>query len=582
MSNRKEWSFSVRDVVAGYDRQAEELAERYERFAFENVHAEVLDLLPEAGGSVLDVGAGSGRDAAWFASEGYRVAAVEPSSKLREAARARHKNPNINWINDRLPSLKEVLRSKLTFDLVWLSAMWMHVPPKHQRRALRKLVSVMSPGASMMISLRYGPPDPSRPMHEIRLDELESLARDCGLQIARETEREDLQKRPGVSWKIVWLRLPDDGTNALPLLRHVVFNDRKSSTYKLALLRVLVRIADGASGYASEGENGRIELPLGLVALYWIRAFRPLIERGFPQLGGRTGMSFAKEAFRGLFSRSQFDLKVGQVFSGQDAENLVTAMREAADCILRMPAHHITFPGSTENVFHGALKRKPRYNGRVFDALRIDDEFLWSFGTFSMPEKLWRAMTRFAPWIEPAIVAEWIDVMRSYQREGPTSWEQLMAGLEWLDPEHDTSLVRRRVEELRKDNLPIYCVWTKKHLRRSIAIDHCFPFAAWPCNDLWNLLPSHPKANGSKSDRLPAPDLLLRAKPLVLEWWDAAYCRDKVLEKRFLDESSSALPLAKTEGRVVTPESIFNGLMVQQSVLKRDQQLEEWAPQIRS
>ncbi len=236
MGDRREQSFSVRDVVAGYDRQAVELAERYEQFAFENVHAQVLDLLPEAGASVLDVGAGSGRDAAWFASEGYQVTAVEPSSKLREAARTRQTSPNIHWINDRLPSLKEVLRSKLTFDLVWLSAMWMHVPPKHQRRALRNLVSVMSPGASMMISLRQGPPDPSRPMCEVRTNELERLARDCGLQVTAETGREDVQERPGISWKIVWLRLPDDGTNALPLLRHVMFNDRKSSTYKLSLL----------------------------------------------------------------------------------------------------------------------------------------------------------------------------------------------------------------------------------------------------------------------------------------------------------------------------------------------------------
>ena len=565
-------------MVAGYDRQAQELAERYEQFAFEQVHEDVLDLLPDPGASVLDVGAGSGRDAAWFAANGYRVTAVEPSSMLREAARALHRSSNIHWMNDRLPSLKEVLRSKLTFDLVWLSAMWMHVPPRHQRRALRKLASVMSPGASMMISLRQGPPDPNRPMCEVRVDELERLARDCGLQVTQETLREDLQERSGVSWKIVWLRLPDDGTNALPLLRHVVFNDRKSSTYKLALLRVLVRIADGASGYAMEGENGRIELPLGLVALYWIRAFRPLVERGFPQLGGGAGMSFAKEAFQGLYSRSQFDLRVGQQFKGRDAENLINAMWKASHCILRMPAHYITFPGNTENVFYGDLKRKPRYVKRVYDAFRIDDDFLWSFGTFSLPEKLWRAMARYAPWIEPAIVSEWVEVMRSYQREVQTPREQLLAGLEWLDPEHDTGLVRRRVEKLRKGKLPIYCVWTKKRLRQDFAIDHCFPFAAWPCNDLWNLLPSHPRANHNKRDRLPALELLLQAKPCVLEWWDAAYCQDNMLEKRFLDESRSALPLAKREGRVVTPDSVFNGLMVQQTVLKRDQQLEEWTP----
>ena len=244
-------------MVAGYDRQAEELAERYEQFAFEKVHEDVLDLLPEAGASVLDVGAGSGRDAAWFASEGYQVMAVEPSTKLRKAAQARHRSADICWFNDKLPSIEKVLRSKMTFDLIWVSAMWMHVPHNDRERAFRKLVSVMSPGASMMISLRQGPSDPTRPMRKVQVDEIEKLAIQHGIQVSTIKNRPDVQKRRGISWKVIWLRLPDDGTNALPLLRHVVFLDRKSSTYKLALLRVLVRIADSASGFTCEINDGK-------------------------------------------------------------------------------------------------------------------------------------------------------------------------------------------------------------------------------------------------------------------------------------------------------------------------------------
>ena len=48
------------------------------------------------------------------------------------------------------------------------------------------------------------------------------------------------------------LRLPDDGTGALPLLRHVILNDQKSATYKLGLLRALCRAADGQAGLARE------------------------------------------------------------------------------------------------------------------------------------------------------------------------------------------------------------------------------------------------------------------------------------------------------------------------------------------
>ncbi len=47
-----------------YDRDAEPLAARYESKTFEEVHADVLDLAPDGASLVLEIGAGSGRDAA--------------------------------------------------------------------------------------------------------------------------------------------------------------------------------------------------------------------------------------------------------------------------------------------------------------------------------------------------------------------------------------------------------------------------------------------------------------------------------------------------------------------------------------
>ena len=150
--------------MAGYDAEAGTLVPEYERLPFEEVHAPVLDLVPESAGCVLDVGAGSGRDAAWFAAKGHQVVAVEPSVEMRAAGKERHGSPDIRWVDDTLPALDKVLRSKLTFDLVWLSAVWMHVPPSTRARAFRKLVSVMSPGGSMMVSLRRG----GRPRRSVR------------------------------------------------------------------------------------------------------------------------------------------------------------------------------------------------------------------------------------------------------------------------------------------------------------------------------------------------------------------------------------------------------------------------------
>ena len=95
--------------VAWYDRNAPGLADQYEGADFEAVHGWLLPLLDgSTDGPVLDIGAGSGRDAAWFAARGHSVVAVEPAASLRAEARARHPEPSIEWLDDRLPELEAV------------------------------------------------------------------------------------------------------------------------------------------------------------------------------------------------------------------------------------------------------------------------------------------------------------------------------------------------------------------------------------------------------------------------------------------------------------------------------------------
>lgn len=567
--------FTIRDVVASYSVGAPVLAPKYEGLPFEKVHASVLDLLPEVGDCVLDMGAGTGRDAAWFAANGCKVVAAEPSAGMRDAGKALHRSSDIRWMDDALPGLEKVLRSKLTFDLIWLSAVWMHVPPRVRARSFRKLVSVMGPGGSMMLSLRQGPPPRGRPMETATAADVEALARRHGLQTIRCARTPDASGRAGIEWEVIWLRLPDDGTGALPLLRHVVLNDRKSSTYKLALLRTLIRIADGAGGMARPSRDERlVELPLGLVALFWIRSFQPLIAKSLPQQPtGNDQLAFVKKGFLRLQARSAYDLRVGQRFNGNDARHLIFALRDAANCIRRMPATHTTYPGGDEPIFPCVRRRV-----QIVDTVRVDEAFLWSFGTFSVPVNLWRAMSRYAAWVEPAVLNEWIEIMRGYAR-CPDSWDAHLKALRWLEPEHDTGLVRGLGRRLRESDARLYCVWTGNRIRGAFDIDHCFPFAAWPCNDLWNLLPSSPAVNRRKGNRLPAAEVLERSRPRILEWWNTAYRSDMALRKQFEVEARSALPTTvfDTRGRA-TPESVFEGMMVQQMVLKRDQQLALWCP----
>jgi hypothetical protein len=210
------------------------------------------------------------------------------------------------------------------------------VRPNDRQRAFRKLVTLLKPCGFIALTFRSPDPDPSRGMFPASTEEIERLARTHGAVVERSLTEDDRLGRSGVQWSRFIIRLPDDGTGALPLLRHIILHDAKSSTYKLALLRSLVRIADSALGTAREVDDETVAVPLGLVALYWIRQFKPLVNADLPQMPnnrGPAGLSFAKEGFQNL-QVSPLDLRVAARFARQNALNLT---RRSASRVKRSP-----------------------------------------------------------------------------------------------------------------------------------------------------------------------------------------------------------------------------------------------------
>src|ERR1039457_5208365 len=137
------------DTISPYNHGFREFADAYEAFGFSDIHRDAIPFLPASSGMLLDIGAGSGRDADWFAARGWDVLAVEPASAFRMDAVRRHPSPNIRWIDDRLPALSAVHRLGLAFDLIWLSGVWMHVPPDDRPRAMGQLATLFKPGGSL-------------------------------------------------------------------------------------------------------------------------------------------------------------------------------------------------------------------------------------------------------------------------------------------------------------------------------------------------------------------------------------------------------------------------------------------------
>ena len=569
------------DPVSFYDDRAEALAERYEAVSSEAMLAQVLPAIPSlpAGRLALDIGAGTGRDAAWLAGLGYQVVAAEPAAGMRRVAAARHADAGVRWLDDALPALERTHALGLSFDFVLLSAVWQHVAPADRARAFRKVSTLMKPGGTLVMTLRHGPAPDGPKMHPTSTAEVEGLARSYGLEILRVASTEDQGGRPGVAWDVMAMRMPDDGTGALPLVRGIVLSDGKSSTYKLALLRAVTRVAEYAPAAATPAPAGRdaVEVPLGLVALNWIRMYLPLVRGGFPQApgnAGTAGLAFAKDGFEALLamSVSANDLRMGAAFGPEGALAVASAIARAADTIAKMPATHTRYPSGGASVF-GVTRRRP---GRDLPSV-LDLEALRGWGLLEVPGHLWRAMSRFSSWIDPMLIAEWSRLTRAYADRmglviGPGAVE---AALAWVEPERTTSFGRDLVRKLIDRGDDVRCVWTAERLRnRSYDVDHCLPWSVWPCGDLWNLMPAQPRVNRhDKRDRLPSAAAMASAKEGIINWWELAYFGDEALRPRFMREAAAALPLG--DGSV---DAVYDALDWRRLRLRQDQQVPEWTP----
>lgn len=194
----------------GYAAQAQMLASRWDAVAFAELHAPILPLLPPPPARVLDIGAGSGRGAAAFARMGYQVVAVEPVAELRSRAAERHTSPRIAWVDDSLPHLKALAEPPHNdgphFDVVMLTAVWMHLDATERAQAMRRITSLIAPGRLMSMSLRHGPPPEGRRIFDVSAGETIALATAQDLHVCLQSSTGSLQ-RANRAAGITWTRL---------------------------------------------------------------------------------------------------------------------------------------------------------------------------------------------------------------------------------------------------------------------------------------------------------------------------------------------------------------------------------------
>ena len=118
------------------------------------------------GKKVLDAGAGSGRDSLYLKEEGLTVSAIDISPEIVKEAKKKTK-VNIKEMDIRKLDFKDK-----SFDGIWCSASFIHIPKKDAEKALNELNRVLKENGVLYLGLREGTSEGLEPSINLSREEV--------------------------------------------------------------------------------------------------------------------------------------------------------------------------------------------------------------------------------------------------------------------------------------------------------------------------------------------------------------------------------------------------------------------------
>lgn len=387
--------------------------------------------------------------------------------------------------------------------------------------------------------------------------------------------------------------------DALAAFSALLQRDSTDTTYKYALLRALVDIAEQDHHHVAPHDEHRVRFPLGLIVDRWLRYYYPFVEARLPQRNGervrrpkalvpdapspeapqRNGERVGQPKSPQLSFREDFEA-VTRYYQSRDgyrgfcvdyfslgavpadlAPAFARLVRRLRTTITSFPMKHLGYSLTRSHYALVDYRREERVRlplapgGELERAIVIN-----GLGTAYLSRRWYetfRALGGLASGTD-SLLAQWARFTHTASRHHPvalgTAFDALLLA---QDPARRVKEAREVFGKSLSSSGATACVWSGSAIRspQHLAIDHAIPFAIWGSNALWNLLPALESVNARKSDRIPAPDLILRRGPSIAEAWarlrthyPAAFDRDFALE------------LTGGEVRPLNPEHTARGL----------------------
>jgi SAM-dependent methyltransferase len=113
------------------------------------------------------------------------------------------------------------------FDVVMLTAVWIHLDPQQRREAMPRVASLLRPGGVLLHTLRHGPAPPGRRLlFETSADETIALSGVHGLHLALKVEHQpDFFGRREITWTSLAFRR-EESTRGASVYDALETNDR--------------------------------------------------------------------------------------------------------------------------------------------------------------------------------------------------------------------------------------------------------------------------------------------------------------------------------------------------------------------
>lgn len=554
-----------------YSRHARETAQRYE--SVESPVSRFFGVAFPAGSRVLDIGAGSGRDLVELLALGYEAFGVEPVEAMAAQAVEHHPHLAGRIASGALPGVGTPFGGQ--FAGVLCSAVLMHVPDSDLFDTVFALRQLLCAHGRLLISLPLSRDDvhagergaDGRLFKSYRPEYLQLLFERVGFQQIGRWDSGDALGRTGTRWYTLLFELRAGGSvRAVDQIEGILNRDKKVATYKLALFRALAELATQEPRCATWRQDGQVGVPVRRIAEKWLGYYWPIFasNRFVPQSQSEGAGSTKPVMFRkavatlmapylssgehGGLSAWQLDLGGGRL-DPQARAHLEDALRAIAHAIRQGP---VQFAG-------GALE-----TGTVFSFDAVQSQVL-------MSADLWRELSLLGHWIHDAVILRWAELTERFgQRQGIRSSDVLPLLLARPEPERATHVAREVFRHHHVDR----CTWSDRRLTDDFAVDHVIPFSLWGSNDLWNLLPVHPKVNGDKSDKLPTAELMHRRHSTILRTWQLL--RDAAPEA--FDLQATHLLGRSIGGPLRWEDDLFTRLREAIEITALQRGVERWAP----